>query len=418
MAEPQPLPQEVEVELTDIANGGQALGRVAGKTVFVPYALPGEVVRVRLVDDRGRYAFAEGLHLLEASADRVLPRCAHFGPGKCGGCTWQHMAYSAQVALKTDIVLDQLERVGGFADVPVAVTLACPDAWHNRLSAMLYPLAGGGLGFARVVPGAALAIEECHVITPALLALVDQLDFALEGWQWVELRDNSLGDLMVTLRLAAEEAPELEIDFKASVNLLLAEDEPVNLVGATHLRYPLRGQSYRVTAGCFMRHNIAQLEALLDLVQRWGGLAEGGAVLDLYSGSGLLASALAPLANHITCVDQHPPAMTDAEENLAAYGHVDLIEGAVEDVLEDLEAGYDLLILDPPAEGLSLAAVDALEAVLPRRALLVYEDPAVLARDAKRLHGRYGYQLQVVQPIDFAPQSYRVTTLAQMERKP
>ena len=87
----------IELELTDMVHGGKAMGRQQGRPVFVPYAIPGERITARIVEDKRSYAHAEGVALLEASPDRVPPACPHFGPGRCGGCHFQHIAYDAQL---------------------------------------------------------------------------------------------------------------------------------------------------------------------------------------------------------------------------------------------------------------------------------------------------------------------------------
>ena len=118
------MENEFELELTGMAHGGSALGRHDKQTIFVPYTIPGETVLAHITQDKGRIAFAEGVTLLEASADRVFPRCPHFGPGKCGRCHWQHIDYMAQLLLKQDVLADQLERIGGFVDADVRPVIA------------------------------------------------------------------------------------------------------------------------------------------------------------------------------------------------------------------------------------------------------------------------------------------------------
>jgi 23S rRNA (uracil1939-C5)-methyltransferase len=412
------MSDSIELTLTDIANGGQALGRHGNKTIFVPYAIPGETLTARIVEDRGRYAFAEGVRLLDASADRVMPTCPHFGPQRCGGCHWQHIDYPAQLALKTDILADQLSRIGGFEDVPLQMTLPSPALWHYRHEVILYPLPDGKLGFRSTDGKSPFLIDECHVIAPQLLILLDQLDLQLDTLSEAILRDNGAGDWMVILSTADDEPPELEMDIAASVNFLLSDCEPANLIGSTHLIYHILGKPYRVTAGSFWRCQPVQIEALAKLVVTWLDLQGHESILDLYGGVGLFSGVLAPQANLVTCVDSYPPAMTDAEENLQAFDNVDVIEADVADALVNLpEDHYDAVILDPPKEGLSLEVVDGLEAVLPPRMVYIGEDPATLARDLKRLHERYGYQLDSVQPVDFEPHTYRTVTAVHLHRE-
>jgi len=401
------------LSLTDIANGGQAVGHWREKTIFVPYAIPGEEVRARIVEDKGRYAFAEGVAVLDPSADRVLPACPHFT--HCGGCHWQHMDYHAQLALKTDIVADQLERVGGFAAVQVAPTLPAPQQWGYRHEALLLPLGGGNLGY-RGAKGGVLPIEDCPILTPALLELWAGLDLDLPTLTRVVLRDNGAGEMMLTLGTTDDEAPALELDLGVSVNFLLSDNEPANLIGATHLHYPILGRVYRVTAGAFWRSNPPQIATLAALVQDWLNLGGDESILDLYAGVGLFSGVLAGAANLVTCVDSYPPAMHDAEENLGEFDNVTVIEGGVGDVLLAEDEAYDIALLDPPPSGLGVEVIDALGAVLPPRLVYIADDPATLARDAKRLHERYHYTLEGVQPIDFEPQTFRTVSAAYLYR--
>src|SRR3954466_7638182 len=121
-----------ELELTGMAHGGSAIGRAEGRTIFVPYAIPGETITARITQDKGRFAYAEGVMLLEPSEARVMPRCPHFGPGRCGGCHWQHIDYPAQLEFGRQGVQDQMARVGGFRELTVHPTIASPDPWSYR----------------------------------------------------------------------------------------------------------------------------------------------------------------------------------------------------------------------------------------------------------------------------------------------
>lgn len=400
----------IELTITDMAYGGQGIGRYAGKPVFVPFTLPGEEITARIVDDRGRLAFAEGVTALSISADRVLPRCPHFGVNRCSACHWQHIDYAAQLALKTDVVADQLSRIGWFEDAPVQLTLPSPQQWGYRHEAVLYPVSGG-FGFS-----SDYAVEQCHVITPALLELLPRLDFDLPTLDRLILRDNGTGELMVTLSTQDDEPPSLETDLQASINFLLSDGEPANLIGGTHLVYSILGRAHRVTAGSYWRVNPAQIETLITVLRTWLDLKGNECILDLYAGTGILAAFLAPDANLITCVDNYPPAMTDAEENLSAFDHIDLIEGDAAAAIFSLEERYAIAVIDPPAEGMAVEVVDALEALLPPRIVYIGDEVPIMARDLKRLRDRYGYSLSALQPIDFEPQTFKTVSLAYLHR--
>jgi len=142
-----------ELQLTSIAHGGAALGRHEGRVIFVAYALPGETARVEITEDKGRYAFARLVEVLEPSPDRVAPPCPYFGQTGCGGCQWQHVDYPAQLRFKAEIVADQLARIGAIADPRVRPTLPDRSGWAYRNHAQFHPAPGGGLGFQGAVVG-------------------------------------------------------------------------------------------------------------------------------------------------------------------------------------------------------------------------------------------------------------------------
>lgn len=430
------MPDEVfDLELTGMAHGGSAIGRHGGRTVFVPYAIPGEVARVRVTQEKGRVVFAEGVTLLEASADRVLPRCPHFGPGRCGRCHWQHIAYSAQLLLKQDVLADQLDRLGGFGDADVRAVIASPQEWaynHHMTFTLIKDNAGAVrepplpdaasaaaplLAFPSTSEGRFHPIVECHILHPDLLALKNALDLeSLPNVEQVRLQIGTDGGHMLILTMTSEDAPELETDLPTSVNILLPDHEPVNLIGDSHSYYAIGGRTFRVTAGSAIRPHAAQLDNLVGLVLDALDLRGDEAVLDLYAGVGIFSAFVAPRARRVTLVESFPPAATDADENLADITNVDIIEGSVEDVLDSLEGRYDAAVVDPPASGLSTDTLDSLSDLAVPRIVYVSSDPATLARDGKRLAAK-GYSLVYAQPIDLAPQTYYIDAVALFERK-
>jgi 23S rRNA (uracil1939-C5)-methyltransferase len=401
------MTDEFQVELIAMAHGGSALGRHEGRTIFIPYTIPGEIVEAQIIEDRGRIAFAEGVKLIAASSDRVFPRCPHFGPHRCGRCQWQHIAYDAQALIKQDVLADQLARVGGFDDADVRPIIPAPSPWgyHHRMTLIATP--EGAFGFPGADPDTLMPIDECHILHPELLDLFERIDFDTGGIRQMTLARGTDGDTMIILYVETEDdAPELHTDLKTSVNLVLPDNEPVNLIGRSHSIYTINGHDFRVTAGSGFRGNPEALPALVDLVR--AQIAPGGSVLDLYGGVGLFSAALAPDAEVVTLVESYPPAATDADDNLRDFDNVDIIEGLVEDVLDALdeaETTYTAAVLDPPGDGLTRDVIDKLAASEIPLLVLVASDPATLARDAQRLV-RQGYDLGAIMPIDLNPQTY------------
>lgn len=400
-----------EVEIEGMAHGGSGIGRYRKRTVFVPFTIPGERVLVRPVSEQEHYIHAEGVRLLEASADRVYPACAPFGANGCVRCHWQHIAYEAQLLLKQDVLADQLERVGRVRQVDIRPTIPSPAQWgyHYHMTFLVTP--DGRLGLPGRNPKRIVTTHECQLLHPDLLALYDTLDLELEGISRVRLQIDSDGTQMLILTVTEEAAPELEADFPASVNLLLPSNEPVNLIGDAHSRCDIGGRSFRVTAGSYIRPNIPQLANLTRAAETLLDIQPNEQVLDLYAGVGIFSAALAPRAERVTLVESYPPAVTDADENLSDFENVDVFEGGVESVLESLEERYDAAVIDPPSGGVPGRVVDELARLGVGRIVYVSDDPGTLARDTRRL-AKSGYRLESVQPIDLSPHTYYVDSLA------
>lgn len=405
-----------ELELTGMAHGGSAIGRHDGRTIFVPYAIPGEKIIARIVQDKLRFATAEVVRVIKQSEWRVEPRCPHFGAGKCGGCHLQHMDYAAQLEFKRQVVVDQLARIGGFHDVIVHPTIGSPDPWAYRSHVTFHATKNGELGFIRTDNEHIIPIEECHIIRPELLDLFYAVD--LEGIDTLDRVRLQVGsdsdDITLILNTVDDEEPEIESDIPASINFITKDGIPVHLIGKDHLTYTVKGHTFRVTAGGFFQVNLAQAEALVDQVLTRLDLKGHERVIDLFAGVGLFTAFMAERANHVTSVESYPPAVSDADQNLDQFDNIDLIEGDVEDVLPELEGKFDAVVLDPPRAGLEGDALDALADLRPQKIIYVSCDLATFARDAKRLVAQ-GYTLLDVQPVDMFPHTASIELVATLQ---
>lgn len=402
---------ELTLELTAMAHGGAALGRDGGgRVIFVPGGIPGELVRVRQVQIKERHAYAQLLEVIEPSPHRVEPRCPHYGV--CGGCQYQHIAYPAQVQFKTEVVRDQLGRVGHFQNPPVADTLPSPRLWEYRNSVQFSPAPEGKLGFWSPTEEQVVPIDECHIIESGLLTLYKEMDLELPGLMRVTLRIGADGDLLVVFETEDVEPPMLETDLTVSAAILLPTGEAANLIGDNVLLERCAGREWRVSAGSFFQVNRSSAEHLVRLVNEMAELSGRESVLELYNGVGLFTASLSAGSAHVVGIEENPDAVADAAINLDDTDNVTLYEGAVESVLPELESRrFDVVVLDPPRGGVEPAVVDALLDIRAPRLVYVSCDPATFARDAGRL-ARGGYRLRRVQPVDMFPQTYHVETVS------
>ena len=291
-----PRDKTIRLDISDMAHGGHGLGRHQGKSVFVPYTVPGESITAEITSERGKVLFGRGLQLTAASSDRVAPRCPHFGPGRCWGCQWQHIDYEAQLLLKQDVFADQLSRVGKLPDTLIESALRpilpAPQLWNYNHSLSLSRSKSGAWGLKRQRHGIE-AIRECHLAHGDLLDLLAELDLDYAQARRMTLRRGSDGRLMLIFEVENEEAPRLQTDLPLSVNLILPEREPINLIGDAHSVFQIGEGSFRVTAGGFMRTNVGALEGLVSAAMKAARLTGGEKVLDLYAGAGVFSAFLA-----------------------------------------------------------------------------------------------------------------------------
>ncbi|MEO1290459.1 MAG: rRNA adenine N-6-methyltransferase family protein [Chloroflexota bacterium] len=407
-----------ELKLKAMANGGFALGTHNKRTTFIPYTIPGEIVRARLTEQKKHVDFATGVELIQASGDRVFPECSHFGQNQCWSCQWQHITYDAQLLLKQDVLADQLYRVGKFEDRIVERVLKpvipSEQQWEYNYNATLIRDKKGQFGYYKIDGREIQPISHCPVLHPELQALYSMIDIDFADVERMQLWVGSDNRTMIVLEMNSEDMPQLNADFPTSVNVVLPDNEPVNLVGESALFYEVAERLFRVTVGGSFRANVAQIQPLIGTILEMLNLSDNDSVLDLYAGVGIYSAFLAPRAGLVTLVESYPPTATDAEENLKDFENVDIVEGSVEDVLASLiEANeiYEVAVLDPPSSGLSREVIGQISELNIKRLAYVSSDPATLARDARQLV-QQGYELQRIQPIDFAPQTYYLDAVA------
>jgi 23S rRNA (uracil1939-C5)-methyltransferase len=420
------LAERVNLELTAMAHGGLALGRHAGRVVFVPYAIPGETVRVEIGETRDRWARARLLEVLVPSPQRVVPPCPYFGPGRCGGCHFQHIGYETQAEFKRQVVVDQLARVGGLRQVPVHDVIAAAEPWGYRNHVTLAPVTpepghegegekeqrSGRFGFLSTDGHSIFPIEECLIADP----LIDEAWSALD-MEWPQLRRLSLrcgsatGDRMAVFELDHYEDFDIEVDLAVSCVVLLADGEAVVLMGDRYLTEEVAGRRYQVSAGSAFQANTAGAEALVAVVREFLEPQPGQALVDLYCGVGLFSLALAESVGRVTGIEIAPSAAADFRHNTLGLDHVSLIEQTAEQALPQIEGPVDLVVLDPPRAGAGRQVIGEIRRLSPRRIAYVSRDPATLARDARWLVGS-GYDLVGVQPVDLLPQTFHVECVA------
>ncbi len=407
--------KEYEVTPTVHVYGGETLARLPdGRAVFIPYALPDERIRIRLIEEKERYARAELLEVLSTSPSRIEPRCAHFT--QCGGCHYQHFPYQEQLLIKQAILKNQLERVGKLPDPPVSSMIPSPAAWNYRNRIQFHISEGGNPGFLKHRSNQVLAIQECHLPEESLNQIWPALDLEyIPGLDRISLRSGEGGqDTMIVL----ESSDPKPIEFTVDLPLSAVHQGPggeIVLAGDDFTIIEVHGFPFVVSAGSFFQVNTRVAELILDYLLDILPLAEHAILLDVYCGVGLFSVFLAPLVKQVIGIESDPSAAEDFLYNLAGFDSVELYDVPAEDILPYLEISPDIILLDPPRAGISKKVLDSVVSLQPDLIAYISCDPATLARDVSRLHNQ-GYQLQGSTPFDMFPQTYQIESVNIFQR--
>jgi len=364
--------------LTAIAQTGEAIGRVDGVVLFVPFGAPGDRAEVLITERKRTFARGRLLRLLEAAPQRMTPRCPSFT--LCGGCEWQHLPYTEQVRLKSEHVRSHLTRIGKFIDPNVLPCLPSPQPYGYRNHARLQRTPTGAIGYRAARSHEVVAVAACPILEPALEETVQRLAVAPPA-----------------------SATSDEIQVRVAMPLQ---------IGA---------YTYHFAPDAFFQANTTIAAQLVTAVLQALALQGNEQVLELYCGGGLFTIPMAAAGAAVLGVEANAAAITDAQANAALAGvneQVTLLTAPVEAALLQpmIQAhNWDAIVLDPPRVGVAPAALAALLPLSAPKLVYVSCDPATLARDARMLCDN-GYRLSYAQPFDMFPQTHHVETLALFER--
>ncbi|NOT03728.1 MAG: class I SAM-dependent RNA methyltransferase [Anaerolineales bacterium] len=405
-----------DILLEKLTYGGEAMGRLPdGRAIFVPFGLPGETVRVRLTQDKQNFARGELLEVLTSSPKRIDPKCKHFG--KCGGCHYQNLSHENQLQAKTEILRDQLQRIGKIENPPVKPIVSSPLEWNYRNHVQFHLTAEGKLGFVNSKGNSVFPIEECHLPETGIDSFWRELQFeSNKEVERVSLRAGHNEELMVVLESENFETPELEIEADVSV-IHLFDEHPVVIAGRDHFVVSIHEKDFRVSAASFFQVNTKMAEKMVEHLLTRLPVSMSTTLLDVYCGVGLFSKFFAAKCQQVIGIETSESACEDFVFNLDEFDNVELYEGAAEEILPGLAGRLDsstFVIVDPPRAGIEKHALDAILSIKPQIIAYVSCDPSTLARDAARLING-GYRLVEVTPFDLFPQTYHIESISIFE---
>lgn len=405
-----------EVKIEKMVYGGDGLGRLPdGRAVFVPFVLPGETLRIELMEDKPRYARGWPVEWIETSPDRIVPRCAHFTA--CGGCQYQHLDYAKQLAIKEAILRDQFERIARVGNPPLKPIVPSPSPWHYRNTIQFHVGRHGELGYIHADGEHLLPIRECHLPEEGINELWPQLELGEEAGVFrLGIRRDTYGEIMLIMEGEDPKAPEFEVDIPVSAMYTPPDARLTVLAGSDHLVFNLLGRDFQVSARSFFQVNTPMAEKMVQRLLDHLDFSGDPNLVELYAGAGLFSAFLAPRVRRLTAVESAGSSCFDFAVNLDDFDNVELYEAEAEEVLPALDEPVDILVMDPPRAGLAPAVHDALGKLMPKQIAYVSCDPATLARDVKKILAK-GYRWESVTPFDLFPQTGHVESVSILIRE-
>jgi len=456
------------VRVEDTAAEGKALARVGGKVVFVPFAVPGDLVDIQVTKTRKSYmeGFVKQFH--EYSPIREEPFCSHFG--FCGGCQWQMLPYAEQLRYKQQQVVDQLTRIGKVQLPEVNPIIGSENTryyrnkleftFSNRRWITEQELKSGQvigpqpvLGFH--VPGKfdkVFEVKQCFLQpNPSDAIRLETARYAIEkGYPFYDLRSqqeflrnltirtslsgevmvilsvgyadmHGIGDILDHLKKKFPQITSLMYVVNPKPNDALGDLEVVCYGGNGYITEEMEGLKFRVGPKSFYQTNSLQAYQLYKVVREYAALTGSELVYDLYTGIGTIAGFIAGSCSRVVGIDYVAEAIEDANGNTQINGidNVNFFTGDVKELLSDdflsRHGKPDVIILDPPRAGVHPKVINALKDANPCRIVYVSCNPATQARDINLLSTHF--ELTRIQPVDMFPHTHHVENVVLMERK-
>ena len=444
----------IDVELTDLAYGGDAVGRYEGRVLFVPGGIPGERVRVEVVEERRGHARAELLEILRPAPERVEPE---FPLLTDSGCHWQHIAYPAQLTWKAHIVRQLLVRIGKQPDALVHPTIGMPagvSPWHYRNLALFSVGPDNEIGFKLTESHEVQDLETCPLLHPALDMVYQQIrarllatfsdslaqmiqGFTIRGAIGAVAMNGDAAEAKAVptlLSIHARPGSDIEAPQELAQELMTTAPGIVGVIiervggrygrvvaGQEFLTDMVLNKRFRTSSDSFFQVNMVQTPVLVERAIAMLEPMRSEMALDGYSGVGLFSAFLAQRTARVIAIESQPSAVMDARANATLNNQTNItaLEGTLERLLGQLyyrRERIDVALVDPPRAGCHPKAIQALQSLAPRAIAYVSCDPSTLARDIASLCLNNRYRLVYAQPIDMFPQTYHIECIALLAR--
>ena len=413
----------MQVRIESLAAGGAGIAKKDGKVYFVTGGLPGDVLEIKVVKDRGRFAEAIINEIVEPSEQRVEALCPVFV--KCGGCQLQNLKYEAQLSQKENILRETLRRIGGFNNINPEPIKASPKhyGYRNRVTLSAFFYSGmWHIGYNQKRSSRKVKIEGCPVSDSLIEEAIGRLSEVLSSisdpfypLEKVHISSNGLNPYITLVTKWGRRADSLNVLIKHLKRY--EETEFVSVLGRSEIEfeYEYAGFKFVSKPSVFAQANYSVNLAMVETVVEWAGADGSGRVLDLYSGTGNFSLPLSRLARSVDAVEINRSAvsLTKRSARLNGIDNITFHNSPSALYIQELDEGnykFETVVLDPPREG-AKESLKAIAELSPDKIIYVSCDPATLARDLKGL-ANLGYELRAVRPFDMFPETSHIESVS------
>ncbi|MBB6454908.1 23S rRNA (uracil1939-C5)-methyltransferase [Salirhabdus euzebyi] len=448
--------QMVELQFEDLTHEGSAVGKINGYPLFVPYGLPGEKAKVKVIKVKKNFAFGKLVEVTEQSPERIEPPCDVFY--QCGGCQLQHMSYEMQLEMKHKQVKDTLRKLGNIdvENISIHPVIGMEDPWRYRNKVQI-PVRGieGRLetGFYKQKSHEIINMDTCPITDEQNDRMVEAVRRIAEDagitpydeeshrgtLRHIMVRNGqATNEIMIVLVTRTEKLPYeekiVEEIHKAYPNVksivhnvnskrtnVILGDKTKVLWGEEYIHDTIGDIKFAISAKSFYQINPVQTKKLYDQALQYANLSGNETVIDAYCGIGTISLFLAQQAKKVYGVEIVPEAIEDAKNNakLNGFDNAEFVVGAAEKVMSWWKSQGlrpDVIVVDPPRKGCDEELLHAMVDMKPTRIVYVSCNPSTLARDLKIL-SEAGVVLKEVQPVDMFPQTSHIECVALLELK-
>ena len=405
--------KELTVTIERFTNEGAGVAIYEGLVIFVPDALVGEEVKIKITELKKNYAIADLLEVLHISNDRTIPICPFYD--KCGGCDIMHMSKDLQLNFKKNKIHDVFKKV---CNLDVVVNDVCSFNSSNYRNKVVLRVEGNRIGFYEPKSNTIIDVKECMIcddlINETLFKIRDFINYyKSHGIEEVMIRV-ARDEVMVYLSSLNKRWYPYFIKRLNNVASIYVRDELI--YGVDSINQKINDLVFDISPKSFFQINPKTAEKMFEYALK--NIEDQNVCADLYSGTGTIAMSLAKKSRRVIAIESNESAVEDAKENMFLNG-LDNIEfklGRVEDLIDELiELNIDTLVLDPPRTGSDKRSLRALLKIKPKNIIYISCNPVTLARDYNVI--RNLYDIKDIQPFDMFPNTHHVETVMVLEKK-